>query len=94
MIESTALAASNSSLVDRFRERLGDAHDGVRMTALEGTGAIMQSAIQQGPPFWIFGECAAKLGRILHQTNPFNAFAQASVNFTSSQGTHGFRSFS
>lgn len=54
MIESTALAASNSSLVDRFRERLGDAHDGVRMTALEGTGAIMQSAIQQGPPFWIF----------------------------------------
>lgn len=48
LIESTALAASNSSLVDRFRERLGDAHDGVRMTALEGTGAIMQSAIQQG----------------------------------------------
>ncbi len=86
MIESTALAASNSSLVDRFRERLGDAHDGVRMTALEGTGAIMQSAIQQGrskaerdkrptvlycrkidweagTPFWIFGECAAKLGQ-------------------------------
>ena len=41
-----ALATSNAALVDRFRERLGDADDGVRMTALEGTGAIMQSAIQ------------------------------------------------
>ena len=45
-IDSMALAASNAALVDRFRERLGDADDGVRMTALEGTGAIMQSAIQ------------------------------------------------
>ena len=34
-----ALATSNAALVDRFRERLGDADDGVRMTALEGTGA-------------------------------------------------------
>eukprot|EP00435_Cladocopium_sp_Y103_P052134 s1152_g16.t1 len=45
-IDSMALATSNAALVDRFRERLGDADDGVRMTALEGTGAIMQSAIQ------------------------------------------------
>ena len=43
-----ALATSNAALVDRFRERLGDADDGVRMTALEGTGAIMQSAVQGG----------------------------------------------
>jgi len=45
-IDSMTLATSNAALVDRFRERLGDADDGVRMTALEGTGAIMQSAIQ------------------------------------------------
>ena len=36
--------APMASLVDRFQERLGDADDGVRMTALEGTGAILHSA--------------------------------------------------
>ena len=36
--------APMASLVDRFQERLGDADDGVRMTALEGTGAILHAA--------------------------------------------------
>lgn len=40
------LASASSALVDQFRERLGDVDDGVRLTALEGTGAIMQSAMQ------------------------------------------------
>ena len=34
-----------AALQDRFCERLGDADDGVRMTALEGSGTIMQAAI-------------------------------------------------
>ncbi|CAJ1417138.1 unnamed protein product [Effrenium voratum] len=43
--EDSLQLASIAGLVDRYRERLGDADDGVRMTALEGTSAIMQSAI-------------------------------------------------
>ena len=43
-----SLATSNAALVNRFRERLGDADDGVRLTALEGSGAIMKSAMQGG----------------------------------------------
>eukprot|EP00913_Durusdinium_trenchii_P016029 g15066.t1 len=33
--------------LDRFRDRLGDADDGVRMTALEGAAGVLQSAIAQ-----------------------------------------------
>lgn len=38
------LASTHPLLVDRHRERLGDADDGVRLTALEGSAVMLQAA--------------------------------------------------
>lgn len=38
------LASTHPLLVDRHRERLGDADEGVRLTALEGSATILQAA--------------------------------------------------
>ncbi|CAK9082100.1 Sister chromatid cohesion protein PDS5 homolog A [Durusdinium trenchii] len=45
--EGQNVSTSETHLQDRFRDRLGDADDGVRMTALEGAAGVLQSAIAQ-----------------------------------------------
>ena len=39
---------ASSGLVDRFQDRLADADEGVRMTALEGASAVLQSVVIEG----------------------------------------------
>ena len=43
-----ALTSSSGMLVERFQDRLADADDRVRMTALEGASAVLQSVVATG----------------------------------------------
>ena len=51
-VSSCGMALASSSglagLVERFQDRLADADDGVRMTALEGASAVLQSVVATG----------------------------------------------